>query len=138
MDDSATSQFDLSAEADLTPIVLVAFDAIGLAIDGEDISTALGAVAAIAPLDTALASVNAARTATGAVQVRLSSIASHQAITIENLVGVESQIRDADIAEEISLLIRNQILVEASAAVLAQANLNPGIVTRLLLPGLET
>ena len=126
------SQLDLSAEVDLTPLAGVTFDAAGLLINALDISTSAGALAALAPLDAALANVNAARTATGAVQVRLLSIVSQQAITIENTIGAESQIRDADIAEEIALLIRNQILVEAAAAMVAQANLIPEIVLRLL------
>ena len=132
LNNAATSQLDLSAEADLDPLSGDAFDAPGLQIDGEDISTAAGALAALTPLDDALASVNGARTATGAVQVRLLSIVSQQAITIENTIDAESQIRDADIAEEIANLIRNQILVEAAAAMVAQANLIPEIVLRLL------
>ena len=134
LDNTAISQFDLSTQVDLTPVAVASttFDAAGLEIDTLDISTAAGALAALAPLDAALANVNAARTATGAVQDRLFSIVSQQAITIENTIGAESQIRDADIAEEIALLTRNQILVEAAAAVLAQANLIPEIVLQLL------
>lgn len=131
-DSTSASRLNLSAEVNLTPIVGTTFDAVGLAISTLDISTAAGALAALTPLDDALANVNAARTATGAVQNRLLSIASQQAINIENLIGSESQIRDADIALEISLLVRNQILVEAAAAVLAQANLIPEIVLQLL------
>ena len=132
LDNAAASQLDLSAEVNLTPLAGVTFDAPGLLIDGLDISTSVGAMAALVPLDDALANVNAARTATGAVQVRLFSIVSQQAITIENTIDAESQIRDADIAEEIALLTRNQILVEAAAAMVAQANLIPEIVLRLL------
>lgn len=132
LDNSAASQLDLSAAADLTPIAGTIFNATGLAINTLDISTAGGALMAIAPLDAALANVNVARTATGAVQNRLLSIVSQQTILIENLIGSESQIRDADIAEEIALLVRNQILVEAAVAVLAQANLIPELVLQLL------
>ena len=131
-DSTSASRLNLSTEVNLTPIVGTTFDAVGLAISTLDISTAAGALAALTPLDDALANVNAARTATGAVQNRLLSIASQQAINIENLIGSESQIRDADIALEIALLTRNQILVEAAAAVLAQANLIPEIVLQLL------
>ncbi|MBI5178802.1 MAG: flagellin, partial [Nitrospinae bacterium] len=44
----------------------------------------------------------------------------------------ESQIRDADYAGEISKFTRNQILVQASTAILAQANLVPQTVLQLL------
>ncbi len=132
LDSSPNSRLDLSAAADLTPIAGTIFNATGLEINTLDISTAGGALMAIAPLDDALANVNVARTATGAVQNRLLSIVSQQTILIENLIGSESQIRDADIAEEIALLVRNQILVEAAVAVLAQANLIPELVLQLL------
>jgi len=52
---------------------------------------------------------------------------------VSHLVGAESQIRDADIAEEIALLVRNQILVEAAVAVLAQANLEKLLLTVIVL-----
>ncbi|TDJ60247.1 MAG: flagellin FliC [Nitrospina sp.] len=132
LDSSPNSRLDLSAAANLTPIAGTIFNATGLEINTLDISTAGGALAALTPLDDALANVNVARTATGAVQNRLLSIVSQQTILIENVVGAESQIRDADIAEEIALLVRNQILVEAAVAVLAQANLIPELVLQLL------
>ncbi len=51
----------------------------------------------------------------------------------ENLMAAESAIRDADIAEEIATLTRNQILVQASTAMVGQANLIPQTVLQLLV-----
>ena len=51
---------------------------------------------------------------------------------LENLQAAESAIRDADIAEEVALLTRNQILVSASTAMVGQANLIPQSVLQLL------
>ncbi|MBI4389148.1 MAG: flagellin FliC, partial [Nitrospinae bacterium] len=53
-------------------------------------------------------------------------------ITIENLSSAESAIRDADIAEEVAFLTRNQILVQAATAMVGQANLLPQSVLQLL------
>ena len=44
----------------------------------------------------------------------------------------ESTIRDADIAAEMAAFTRNQIMVESSTAMLAQANQNPRSVMNLL------
>lgn len=49
-----------------------------------------------------------------------------------NLVSTRSTIRDADIAEESSEYIRNQILQQAAATLMAAANQTPGIVLQLL------
>ena len=50
----------------------------------------------------------------------------------ENVTNAESIIRDADMAEEMSAFARNQILVESSTAMLAQANQTPTAVMKLL------
>ena len=66
-------------------------------------------------------------------EINLEAItASSQAITVENLQAAESAIRDADIAEEVALLTRNQILVQTATAALGQANLIPQSVLQLL------
>ena len=68
----------------------------------------------------------------GAVQNRLVRAISNLEIAIENVTAAESRIRDADIAEEVALLTRNQILVQASTAMVGQANLIPQSVLQLL------
>ena len=68
----------------------------------------------------------------GAVQNRLVKTVSNLSIGIENLQAAESQIRDADIAHEVAQLTRNQILVQASTAMVGQANLLPQSVLQLL------
>jgi len=99
---------------------------------GLDISTANAAQAAVASLDTALDSLTMVRAGVAATQNRLTRILPSQAILVENLTAAESQIRDADIAEEIALLARNQILVETATAMVAQANIIPEQVLKLL------
>ena len=99
---------------------------------GLDISTASAAQAAVASLDTATDSVITVRAGVAATQNRMVRIINTQATVIENLIAAESQIRDADIAAEIALLTRNQILVEAATAMVGQANLIPQSVLQLL------
>jgi flagellin len=53
-------------------------------------------------------------------------------VTSENLTAAESRIRDADIALETSIFTKNQILVQAGIATLAQANTLPQQALALL------
>ena len=50
----------------------------------------------------------------------------------ENVINAESIVRDADMAEEMSAFARNQILVQSSTAMLAQANQSSMTVMKLL------
>jgi flagellin len=52
--------------------------------------------------------------------------------SVENLSAAESRIRDVDVAEESAALVRNQVLQQASAAMLSQANQAPNIALSLL------
>ncbi|MEE9258073.1 MAG: flagellin, partial [Nitrospinaceae bacterium] len=56
-------------------------------------------------------------------QNRLRRILTNLNVTVENLAAADSTIRDADIAEEIALLTRNQIITEASVAMVGQTNI---------------
>jgi flagellin len=127
LDGTASSRLDLNAEADVD-----ATDSVSLGIDLLDISTQAGATTALTTLDTALDTLSGERASLAAVQNRLTRILPGQVILVENLTAAESQIRDADIAEEIALLARNQILVETATAMVAQANIIPEQVLRLL------
>ncbi len=127
LDGTANSQLNLNTEADVDDV-----DSTFLGIAGLDISTQAGGTAALTTLDTALDLLSGERASLAAVQNRLTRILPGQAILVENLTAAESQIRDADIAEEVALLARNQILVEAATAMVAQANLIPEQVLRLL------
>ena len=127
LDGTANSRFNLNTEADVDDM-----DSTGLGINALDISTQAGATTALTTLDTALDTLSGERAGLAAVQNRLTRILPGQAVLVENLTAAESQIRDADIAEEVALLARNQILVEASTAMVAQANLIPEQVLRLL------
>jgi flagellin len=127
LDNTANSQLNLNTEADVDDV-----DSTFLGIAASDISTQAGATTALTTLDTALDTLSGERASLAAVQNRLTRILPSQAILVENLTAAESQIRDADIAEEVALLARNQILVEAATAMVAQANILPELVLKLL------
>ena len=77
-------------------------------------------------------SVQSAQTSIGAVQNRLESALDEIETQFNNLVSSRSTLRDADIAEESSAYIRQQILQEASATLLATANQSPSIALQLI------
>lgn len=83
-------------------------------------------------LDVALNRVNENRSALGALQNRLQSTINNLNIYRENLDAANSRIRDTDMAEETSTLVRQNILTQANIAVLGQANANPQAALRLL------
>ena len=104
----------------------------GLSLDSLSVTSAAGALSAMDSINTSILDVTKGRGKVGAVQNRLVRTISNLSIAVENLVAAESQIRDADIAEEVALLTRNQILVQTSTAMVGQANLIPQSVLQLL------
>ena len=77
---------------------------------------------AIGVIDSALKKVNKQRADLGAYQNRLDHTLKGLAVGSENLQAAESRIRDVDMAKEMVDFVKNQILVQASTAMLAQAN----------------
>jgi len=73
-------------------------------------------------IESAITGVASLRTAVGAYQNRLQRTQLAIQSALENAINAESIIRDADFAEETSALARNQVIVQAGASVLAQAN----------------
>ncbi|MEJ8302701.1 flagellin [Saccharibacillus sacchari] len=68
----------------------------------------------------------------GAVQNRLEYTSNNLGTTVENLTASESRIRDTDMAKEMVALSKNNILLQASQSMLAQANQSPQGVLSLL------
>lgn len=83
-------------------------------------------------LDTALLGLISRRSELGAFQNRLESTLANVTVMTENLQNSESRIRDLDVAEETANMTKYQILQQASASVLAQANNIPQIALALL------
>jgi flagellin len=106
----------------------------GTVLNMGSLSTATqsGAQTAIATIDAAITTVANQRGSLGAFQNRLSFNMRSNESTIENLQASESAIRDADVATEVSAFTRDQILVQAGTALLAQANVLPQSALSLL------
>lgn len=103
-----------------------------LKLGGESVSTKLGSQTSLGVIDDALVQVNSIRSDLGAMQNRLQSTINNLAISDENLSAANSRIRDVDVAEESAELTRNNILMQAGTAVLAQANFASKIALKLL------
>jgi len=127
IDSGADSRINLNEQINLTAVTSSA-----LGVSSLSVTSAAGALTALDTINDAISIVTQSRGKVGAVQNRLVRTISNLSISVENLQAAESSIRDADIAEEVALLTRNQILVQASTAMVGQANLIPQSVLQLL------
>lgn len=103
-----------------------------LGIQEEAVLSKTGAQLSLAKLDAGLKRVNEVRSTLGAMQNRLASTVSNLTIYDENLSAANSRIRDTDIAEESSELVKQQILQQAGVAVLGHANSSQQMALKLL------
>ncbi|MBO5288434.1 MAG: flagellin [Spirochaetales bacterium] len=106
--------------------------ATGLGITQISLATADEANGSLATIDEALKTLNKQRADLGAYQNRFEVAQKGVAIAAENLQAAESVIRDADMANEMVNFTRDNILVQAGSAMLAQANTKTQSVMRLL------
>ncbi|HIH2746469.1 flagellin [Burkholderia aenigmatica] len=97
-----------------------------------DISTTNGATQAMESIDNALATVNNLQASLGAAQNRFTAISTTQQAQATNLSQAQSQIQDANFAQETANLSKAQVLQQAGISVLAQANSLPQQVLKLL------
>lgn len=106
--------------------------AVDAAVGLYNLGTAAGATTALADVETQINAVSAARSYLGANQNRLENTINNLNTTSENLTAAESRIRDVDMAKEQMAFTKNNILTQASQAMLAQANQLPQGVLQLL------
>ena len=103
-----------------------------LAVGANVLSTSAGQLAAQTAIDAAITTVSGARGKLGAAQNRFEHTINSLGVAVENLSASEARIRDADMAGEMTSLTRNQIMVQAGTAMLAQANSTSQSVLTLL------
>lgn len=103
-----------------------------LGINDTSIDTVDDAEEALTSIDNALQEVSAQRSKLGAYQNRLEHTINNLSTAAENLTAAESRIRDVDMAQEMMEFTKNSILLQASQAMLAQANQVPQGVLQLL------
>jgi flagellin len=80
----------------------------------------------------AINGVSALRAKLGAYQNRLEHTVANLSVMHENMTNAESSIRDTDVADEMMMYTKNNIMIQASQAMLAQANQQPQGVLQLL------
>jgi flagellin len=97
-----------------------------------DPTTVALAQAALSQIDVAIGAVNTALGAIGALQSRVETATENVKTTVQNFAAAESTIRDLDMADEMTKFSKNQILVQAGTAMLAQANQSGAGVLQLL------
>jgi flagellin len=125
--------FHIGANADqTTQFAIQAMDTKSLGIDVIDVSTVAGANLALGLIDTAITTVSSQRSTLGAAQNRLEHTINNLNVASENLSASESRIRDVDMAYEMTNYTKNQIMLQAGIAMLAQANVSPQMVLQLL------
>jgi flagellin len=83
-------------------------------------------------VEAAISEVDTTRAGYGALQNQLEHASNNMATTKENLQAAESRVRDVDMADEMMNYTKNNILLQASQAMLAQANSQPQGVLQLL------
>jgi flagellin len=107
-------------------------DASRLGVEGLLVVSTELAEEAITKVDSAVNIVTSQRSELGSIQNRLESTIRNLDIAFENLSAAESGIRDLNVAQQMIELTREQILLQAGTAVLAQANQLPQTVLQLL------
>jgi flagellin len=138
--DAATSSFSFQVGAATGAKNQIAVDigtmnAAGLDVEKADVDLTTSATSrhsAIATIDNAIKSVNDQRSELGAVSNRLNHTVNNLTNISSNLSAAKGGIEDADFALETTNLAKNQILQQASTAMLAQANASKQNVLSLL------
>ena len=133
-DPTGNSTFQVGADNDANNRIDVTIGdvttaALGLTLDQLDDATE--AQTFLTTIDTAISTLTNERGNIGAAQNRLGYAAANLAATIENFTASEAVIRDVDMAAEMTTFTKNQILLQAGTAMLAQANLAPQQVLAL-------
>lgn len=123
--DSENSVISFNASENMATL-----DALGL--DGLDFGSKEGAQGGLESLDAALTNVNGMRSNLGALQNRLYSTADNLSVQEENIQTANSRIRDTDVAQASSEMVKNNILLQASTATLAQANQTNSLALKLI------
>ena len=129
---ATTNAIDV-AGGSVNPLGAADASSLGVSITaGSTLATASAASAYISTIDDAIADVSERRSTIGSMQNRLDSAIQSLSIKYENMSASESRIRDVDVAKEAASLTKNQILQQASATLLAQANQAPQVALALI------
>lgn len=132
---AATTTFQVGLNNVSSDQIAVTFGGVKLTsitANTTDLSTATGALNALATIDTAIQNVSTARSNFGTAMNRMDFATSNIQTMQLNITAANSRIRDVDVASETANLSRNQVLTQAGTAVLAQANQIPQLALSLI------
>ncbi len=104
----------------------------GLDLSALDVNSQSGAQVALTLVDDAIGTLATRRAEIGVTQNRFGFTIANIATSVENITAAESVIRDADLAFETIAFTKNQILLQAGTAMLAQANIAPQSILSVL------
>ena len=107
-------------------------DGAGVGTGQANIRSQAGAIAAGDILDNAISQINDDRASVGSMISRFEFASANLATSVENLDAARSTLLDVDMAAEMSNFSSKQVLMQASVAMLAQANQMPQQLLRLL------
>jgi flagellin len=127
LDSSNENRINLNQELDL-----ISSSSAGLGLADLYITTAEDALIAAEQIENSFSVLTHSRGKMGALQNLLQRALGNLEVSIENLSTADSTIRDADLAEEIALLTRNQIISNAAVSMVGQTNLSGGNLLNLL------
>ena len=127
LDSSASSQIDINSAVNLSSTAIAA-----LGLDAVSATSFDDAADSLSIVEAALDTISGFRASIGATQNRFTRALNTLNVSIENLNAAFSVIKDADIAEELDDLTKQQLLVQSSSAMVGQANLVPEGVLLLL------
>ena len=127
LDSSASSQIDINSAVNLSSTAIAA-----LGLDAVSATSFDDAADSLSIVEAALDTISGFRASIGATQNRFTRALNTLNVSIENLTATFSVIKDADIAEELDDLTKQQLLVQSSSAMVGQANLVPEGVLLLL------
>jgi len=127
LDSSASSQIDINSAVNLSSTATAA-----LGLDAVSATSFDDAADSLSIVEAALDTISGFRASIGATQNRFTRALNTLNVSIENLTAAFSVIKDADIAEELDDLTKQQLLVQSSSAMVGQANLVPEGVLLLL------
>ena len=137
--DGSTPVFDFQVGTFATEDDVISFDSSvnvatldGLTLAELDYTAKEGARFALSNLDNAQSQVHGMRANLGALQNRLTSTVDTLAVAEENISAANSRIRDTDVAQASSEMARNQVLLQAGTATLAQANQSQQLALKLI------
>ena len=121
-----------SGSSDQVDLTITGLDLSTVTGSGTTVATASGASTTLDNVDTALKAVNTTRASLGAGQSRLTSVVNNLTNSVANLTDARSRIEDVDFSSETTELAKQQILSQASQALIAQANQSQQGVLQLL------